>query len=894
MADQIYIGNFAKGLTSNRLPFNIDNDAFPTLYNFYAWRGRVKRKRGTVYLGQLEVQLQLSSSPNNWEKPQIFLSGGAVNLISSLSLVSTSTITPGSINLTTTDDGQLYTDLLENGTLQGNASGSGTINYSTGEMTIVAGGTSPVIGTFSYYPSLPVMGLEDFVPANSNENFPLLLSFDTDYSYQLNQTTVTFYNVNYYKTTNNPFLWTGQDYQQFWTTNYQNAFWATNNKPGFNFIAIQSIVWNSSTQLQIVVTGTAGKPPVIVGDMVWTNEITTNSSVNVTSKLSSVNGQTGTVGSVTESPPGTFTLVVNFPNSSIINPSAGDAGKIYQGGIIQLLTNSIAGQDGIKWYDGDPTNGTGLPTNTGLGWVNFAPPLTAISVSLNDKDFGLFYLVGALAIVPFKDRLLFFSPWIQTSGGTIINLQDTCIWSWNGTPYYNSVVPIQQTYNTAAYYVDQTGYGGYLSAGISQPIATVSTNEDVLLVGFGGRGRKTRFTYSGNDLQPFLFFNINSELPSSATFSSIALDRGAIDLGIYGIALTDQQSSQRIDLEIPDNIFQLNYMNNGLQRINAIRDFQKEWIYFSYVSNDSANKFPNQTFLYNYRDNTWGILYENYTCHGNYRKQQKYTWATLPFKTWAQWREPWNSGTTSALVPQIVAGTPQGYVIIKGEGTGEASSGTIYALSSSGGNTQITSYNHCVNVNDYIQINSCLGTTSINTLIGKVIKWIDSNNFVIDLVFPSGTYMGLGTFTRLCQPFLQTKQFGVYWEDGKQTRLSAQKYLMDYTANAQVTVNFYLSQDPDDIWNDPQDNSAVVYSQIMYTCPESTNIGLTPANTNLQMPTAEGQYQIWHRYNTSLIGDSVQIGITLSDAQMRNLTFATSEITLHGMHLVVEKGPLLS
>ena len=39
------------------------------------------------------------------------------------------------------------------------------------------------------------------------------------------------------------------------------------------------------------------------------------------------------------------------------------------------------------------------------------------------------------------------------------------------------------------------------------------------------------------------------------------------------------------------------------------------------------------------------------------------------------------------------------------------------------------------------------------------------------------------------------------------------------------------------------------------------------------MPTAAGQFQIWHRMNTSLIGDSVQIGITLNNIQMRDLTF---------------------
>jgi len=190
-------------------------------------------------------------------------------------------------------------------------------------------------------------------------------------------------------------------------------------------------------------------------------------------------------------------------------------------------------------------------------------------------------------------------------------------------------------------------------------------------------------------------------------------------------------------------------------------------------------------------------------------------------------------------------------------------------------------------------------TSAINGLIGAVRTVIDANNFVIDLPVPtfSTVYLGLGKFTRLSQPLLQTKQFNPYWEQGRQLRLSVQKYLMDFTANAQVTVNIYLSQDPDDAWNNVLNNpppNGLVYSQLMYTCPESTNIGLTPANTNLQMPTAEGQYQIWHRFNTSMIGDSVQVGITLNDAQMRNLTYATSEITLHGIHLTVDRSSHLA
>lgn len=903
MPEQIYIGNFAKGLTTSRLPFVIDNDAFPTMYNFYSWRGRAKRKRGTIFLGQLEIQRQIAAMPNSWQLPSFNLVGGAGNLITQYSLGGTASISPTTISLLI--GGQTYTDLMEDGTLQGSAGGTGTINYATGDFTITGGGASAVVGFFSYFPGLPVMGLQDFdyisIPnlPNVSTIYPFLLAFDTDYAYQVNQgmAQVFFYDVSYYKVTNNPVIWTGADYQLFWTTNYQSALWATNNKPGFNFkpltnVAGVSVTQVSATRVNISITAHA----LVLNDIIWINEVTgTIATGSGATANQNINGQTGQVTLIIDA----NTVQVDFLGTAYLTTLANfQPGATGSGGIAQYFTSgAVAAQDGIKWYDGDPTSATGLPTTTAVGWVNFAPPLTAANVSIDDEPVAKYYLVGALAIVAYKDRLLFFSPWIQTSTGNPIQLQDTVIWSWNGTPYYAALTPVSETNDPRAYYVDQTGLGGWLSAGIAQPIATVSNNEDVLLVGFGGKGRKTRFVYTGNDLNPFLFFNINSELPSDSTFSSVVLDKGAIDIGAYGIAMTDQQSCQRVDLDIPDSVFQIASLNHGAQRVNAIRDFFKEWIYFAYPVFSSLWRFPTQTFLFNYRDNTWGLQYENFTNHGTFRAQRKKTWLTTGFHSWDTWREPWNSGASSALFPNIVAGNPQGYVLIKGQGTGESISGTIQAITNSLGEAQITSIDHCVRVGDYLYISGCLGTTSINTMIGAVRTVIDANNFVIDLPFPAGVYLGLGKFTRLSQPLLQTKQFPVYWDQGRQTRLSVQKYLMDFTSDSQVTVNVYLSQDPDDAWNDPLNNpppSSLIYSQIMYTCPESVNIGLTPANVNLQMPTAEGQFQIWHRFNTSLIGDSVQIGITLSDVQMRNLTFATSEITLHGMHLTVDKGPHLA
>lgn len=1038
MAETIYIGNYAKGLTLNRLPFNIDNDAFPTMVNFYTWRGRAKRKRGTVFLGQMQIQIQSvlnATPPANWQVGQIALSSDAGNLLGTFitnitqasqavvtitgsvftvgekvvisgvlgmtqinggpySVVAVSptsmtlavdstlftaygsggvatlapgpTIVPGSIDVLV--GGQTYTDTTLDGILTGSGGGTGTINYATGAIIISGGGSGPLTGKFSYYPGLPAMGLEDFASTNPNSQYPLLLGFDTTYAYQVNQNSsvVNFYNVSFYKSSKNPLIWSGTDYQQFWTTNYQNALWATNGKPGFHIVAGTYISGSGTTTVFFNFQTTAGGnyTTLVVGDMVWFNEW---ASGGVT-----INGITGEVTDVSGAASGNYG--VTFDVSQTVS-GVGSA---------QLLTSSIPGQDGIRWYDGDPTNGTGLPTGTGRGWVNFAPPLTATFVSINDYTLSRYYLIGAQMILPFKDRLVFFGVYIGNTHGDVIQLQDTVIWSWNGTPYYNEVVPMvpsrADTFDATAYYVDQTGKGGWLAAGLQQPIVTLNSNEDVLLVGF--TGKQTRFVYTGDDLNPFLFFIINSELGASATFSGITLDRGALTIGGYGLALTDQQSAQRVDLQIPNSVFDISNANNGAQRVNSARDFFKEWVYFCYPigsGTDSSNTwvFPTQTFLYNYREETWAILYENFTTQGSYRKSNKYTWKTIPFPTWAQWNETWNSASTTTLFPSIIGGTPQGYVLIKGEGTGEAISGTILNITaSSDGNTQINSVNHCVssanpltNDGDFLYFQNAISTfqatitnisqatqavvTAVNTFaagqfvlisqvagvmgtqingkyleivsatgadftvnldtttfsaytsgglatysplqnqIGKVIEIVDKDNFVVDIPFFSAIYNGLGNFARLSQPLLQTKQFPVYWNEGRQVRLCQQKYLLDFTTKAQITANIYLSQDPDDPWNTPA-NDAVIYSQTVFTCPESTNIDLTPDNINLQMPTASSQYQIWHRYNTSLLGDSFQIGLTLSEAQMRNYYFATAEISLHGMQLTVDKGPLLA
>ena len=985
------------------------------LQNAYQWRGRVKRKRGTSFLNRLSRYFD-STIASFGSTSYLTLSTGAAslgygNLLTGFNLQVTGNIISGSITITDTTSSIIYTDPGKSGILVGNPTGSGTVNYASGEITIVGAGGDVIQLQMQYYPVLPVMGIEDF--ALQDGSFPGTIAFDISYAYKISTSSPYIITpVNFYKNPPGsslypgytpksvwtPTTWNGADYQQFWTTNYQGALWATNGIDvpftgatiGMQFAGpstspdLSAAIWVSSTTINFTIIGS----PLVVGDFVYANEFIASGGGNA----NAINFQAGYVTVVSGS-----TITVKFPFANIPTGT-------YTPGILQYLTNrSNLQKDCLRWYDGDPTNDN-IPQTfaQGAGWVNFMPPISQSGITIADAPKAQYYLVGARMILPFKDRLLFFGPVVQTSSGSPIYLQDTVIYSQNGTPYYTSsfngsptssgtgfsqiLVPNNQTATAPAYFADSTGFGGFVTAGLDQPIITVSPNEDVLLLGFNPT-YQVRFVYTGNDILPFNFFIVNSELGSASTFSAITLDKGVLSRGARGIVESSQVDVRRIDVEIPDEVFEINLLNNGNERFTAQRDFINEWIYFTYNSNSfiTNSRFPNQTLLYNYRDSSYAIFIESYTSYGAFRKQTGYTWATIDIKypTWASWNVPWNAGASTLLQPEIVAGNQQGFLVIKEDSTNESNSlqinnfsfptaitgisqaasavvtmegnfqvgqsitfsnvmgmvsingltGLIIAVTpttvtvsinssgfaayTSGGTATpfepVYSPNHGLNQGDYIVISGVIGglASQVNGKVYRVFN-VTIDGFNIETPPPTvDTYFGGGLIKRMYVPVVQTKQFPPAWGLARKTRLGVQQYLLSKTNTGQITLQIFLSQDASNAYNEGPiipgidiQNSGLIYSQTLFTCPESTNLGLTPLNTNLQQLTAissdnvssNAQQQIWHRVNTSLIGDTIQIGFTLSDDQMRdpNLIYQFDEIELHSFILDVSPSALLS
>ena len=914
MGEKIVVGPINQGLNTSRTAFNIDKESFPTLINAYQWRGRVKRKRGTVLLNRLIRYLGDTD--------------GAGNLVITILPVTidtgiTSYIVGSNIF---TDPGTTADPGVQ--TLLTNGPGTATLDRVNGTLTISGSNLSTAVFML---PSLPVMGLRDLV-LEVNQ-YPGTLAFDTRYSYNIQTSTpygiydVSFYknpslNITAYpgyvpKSSPEPLSWNGEDYQQFWTVNYQGALWATNGvtqpfsptNVGMQFygpdtpLILSAAAQVDATHVDFTVVGNT----LVVGDYVFANEFTGGSGLNFQSGYVTVAGNTFTV---------------EFPYANI-------AAGAYTPGIIQLLTNnSDTTKDCVRWYDGDPTNGSAVAPafQEGKGWVNFMPPLSLDAFSISDLPPLQYYLAGARMIVQFKDRLLMVGPVVQASSGDPIYLHDTVISSQNGTPYYTAsftynaaaptdptladidftpiLVPVNNSATAPSWFEDVTGFGNFIFAGVDQAIATCYPNRDVLIMGF--ERMQAQFVYTSDDIQPFAFYTVNSELGSGSTFSGIVFDEGVLTRGSRGYVTTNQNGAARVDLKIPDQVYQINLRDNGAERVTSIRDFINEWAYFTYPSNQqdiSIYKFPNQTLQFNYRDNSWAIFNECFTTYGTFRRQTGYTWATLgvsEINAWNEWNTPWNAGLSTLLNPDIIAGNQQGFVVFRDEGTDEANSLVIQDIS---GNV-VTSPNHTLNEGDFITIYSAQGTVGaeVNGKIFSVGPTVTDNTFLLNPTITSGTYLGGGVIQRMYRPFMQTMQFPVSWGIGRKTRLGPQQYLLSTTAKGQITLLIFLSQNNASPYNngvvDP--NDTLIYSTVLYTCPESTNLGLTPANTNLQMVTAQAQQQIWHRMNTSLLGDTVQIGFTLSDEQMRAVDDEGApisqflEIELHSMILDVSSSMLLS
>lgn len=533
-------------------------------------------------------------------------------------------------------------------------------------------------------------------------------------------------------------------------------------------------------------------------------------------------------------------------------------------------SSAVAEGDGIRWYGQE--SGTG---NT--GWANFNPQLTG----------GPTYLLGGLIILPYKDRLLVLNTYEGANLAGSVNYAQRARWSQNGTPFFGAH-PTNGTNDSSAWRSDVVGKGGFIDAPTSEAIVSAQFVKDTLVVYFERSTWQLVYTY--NETLPFVWQKINTELGTESTFSVVPFDRGAIGIGNYGIITTDSVNVVRIDEKIPDEVFQIQNTNNGPQRASGVRDYNAQLVYFSYpmkVDEDGESTtytltFPNQVLVYNYLDHAWAEFDDSFTCFGYWQRFSDVTWAQLPV-TWESRNAAWNSQVFQGRYPDVVAGNQRGFVLVFSqlEDNGQNCPSIPIANITSASYT-ITAPDHNFVNNQYVMFTGIQGVTSTNSggtpnnVIYKVTQ-ATASTFVAVPVNPtldvwSGTYTGGGLITHIPNFTIETKQFNPFYEQGDGVRLSYIEVYTDRTSGGEFTANFFTSSN----------TSTPIDSQVVDTSPE-------PAAS-----FSANQDRIWHRIYTNSFGSFFQNKFTLSDTQIRNLSIATSDITIHGLIYYVNAAGRLS
>lgn len=552
------------------------------------------------------------------------------------------------------------------------------------------------------------------------------------------------------------------------------------------------------------------------------------------------------------------------------------------------ITTTPASGDGIKWFDQDQS-----------GWVNFLPVLTGTNGGV-----GATYLMGCLIIVPYKDRLVVLNTTEGTSFGTPKTFAQRARWSQNGTPYNTNdqsggAAPKPTNFNglqdsnNQAWSSDVVGKGGFIDAPTLEKIVTAEFVKDTLIVYFERSTWNLRYT--GNEVLPFIWEKINTELGATSTFSEVPFDKITIGVGDVGIHACDSITVERIDQKIPDDVFGIQNKNNGRQRVYGIRDFFTQLVYWTvpFVGTNVTNAiederadlpppevqltYPNKIFVYNYIDNSFSTFNDSFTCFGYYQLAGDTLWQDV-ITEWQATSFTWITAIGIQQFPFIVAGNQLGFVEkFIPQQVADADSLLISNITPGTPTTTIVVPNHNLTVGQFIKFTATSGITGLlssNNGTFKVFSISDANTFTVATpTAPTGVFTGNGTISIPSNINIVTKRFNPFIDQAQQVRLVRCDLYFDTTVNGQVNVNLYIDEDSSKPINAPY-NTVNTFPETTYQVDDDT------------VPFVNSK--IWKRVNFHSISQLFQLQITMDDDQMFTDNIVESNIVLHGMILYFE------
>ena len=305
-----------------------------------------------------------------------------------------------------------------------------------------------------------------------------------------------------------------------------------------------------------------------------------------------------------------------------------------------------------NFYTVNP-NGAGDATNdpiwywTDSTWNKYQPYVHPSGAATVDGP----YVATALLMVAFKGRLILLNT-IENDGtgddvstfGFNTQHQNRARWSHTGSPFAanpSDPLSINNAFFEGESYVGSTPAvaadgGDYLDAATDEAIISCEFIKDALIVQFERSTWELSFT--NNELVPFIWRKLNTELGCESTFSSVPFDQFILSVGQTGVHACNGSNVERIDAKIPDEVFKIKNPSDGTKRVHGIRDYFTEMVYWTFPRSNqrSTQPYPQRILVYNYQNKSWAFNDDSITTFGYFEQQQGATWASS--------RIPWESG----------------------------------------------------------------------------------------------------------------------------------------------------------------------------------------------------------------------------------------------------------
>lgn len=782
--DRFIIAPIESGLQTDLRPWLIPDDAFARLENAYVFRGRVRKRFGSIYMGY------------GYDSPF------SQQLFSRLSIQVGTTNDSGNVSGTVPGDifaiGQLFSigdaifTVYQTGAPANMLRSDGvvaTATYNTTNGDFVIDGSDAQTPVY-FYPAQPVMGIGVYSlgPINNQPTF----AFDTQFAYT--------FSGGYWQRSGSGTTpeWHGTNLNYFWITCWQGQF---------------------TSQVAMFVT--------------------------------------------------------NF-NATVGIPGADD--------------------DPIWYYN---------PMDATLSspyWANFSNSIsgsTNYTITLSDGSF----IQTARIILPFKNRLVLLNT-IEYNGTTEVNEAhvNRCRYSINGSPFAHTttggdVAPYgfletNQTYTNGSATSNGSG-AGFIDAATDEQIVSAEFIKDRLIVYFERSTWELVYTY--NEVQPFIWQKINTELGSESPNSTVPFDKVVLTVGNTGIHACTGANVERIDTLIPDEIFDIANSSNLTVRVCGIRDYYVEMVYWAFPSLgslvfDNSNHYPNRILVYNYRTGSWAFNDDCITSFGYYEQTAPYNeWSEI-YDTWEDIGEAWQDFFFQPQSRMVIAGNQQGYVfIVNADITRNAAVMQITNIVQDSPPDQeswlLTIIDHTfsrTSQSNYISVENCSILTDPETYIFPF-TIVDSNTIQINPVISqttgepispfTGAYTGGAVASRVSRIDILSKQWNPYVDKGRNVYIAKIDFGVLKTEEGQMTIDYFASASELSMVNEADETGTIMGNNILETFPY------------LLYPFEQTQQRLWHPIYFQTDGECIQIRLYLSPEQIQNPGIALSDFQLEGMVL---------